>query len=112
MRLRPRVRRMCSAPRATGFRRDVAAVAVGVGGADGLAVELGEEDVGDGVVDGGGGGFEEVGEVDVEGALAQADGGVEGGEAAETDVDGGDGGAGAELAVLVLEDRQEGGHAS
>ena len=77
-----------------GFGGDVAAVAVGLGGADGLAIELGEEDVGDGVVDGGWGGFEEVGEADVEGALAQADGGVEGGEAAEADVEGGMGARG------------------
>ncbi len=37
---------------ADGFGGDVAAVAVGVGGGDGFAVELGEEDVGDGVMDG------------------------------------------------------------
>jgi hypothetical protein len=59
-----------------GFGGDVAAVAVGVGGGDGLLVELGEEDVSDGVVDGVGCGFEQVGETDVEAALTQADGGV------------------------------------
>ena len=65
--------------------------------------------MGDGVVDGRGGGFEEVGEADVEDAFAQADGGVEGSEAAETDVEGG-WGAGAEVAVLLLEDAgDEGG---
>jgi hypothetical protein len=43
-----------------GFGGDVAAVAVGVGGGDGLLVELREEDVGDGVVDLVWGGLEEV----------------------------------------------------
>ncbi len=92
-----------------GLGGDVAAVAVGVGGGDGLFVELGEEDVGDGVVDGLGGRLEEVGEADVEAAFAKADGGVEGGEAAETDVERGDGGAGPEFAVLVFEYGDEGG---
>jgi hypothetical protein len=92
-----------------GFGGDVAAVAVGVGAGDRLFVELGEEDVGDGVMDGFGCGLEEVGEADVEAPFAEADGGVEGGEAAEADVERGDGGSGAEFAVLVLEDRYEGG---
>ena len=92
-----------------GLGGDVAAVAVGVGGGDGLLVKLGEEDVGDGVVDGLGGGFEEVGEADVQAAFAEADGGVEGGEAAEADVEGGHRRAGAEFAVLVLEDGDEAG---
>jgi hypothetical protein len=87
----------------------VAAVAVGVSAGDGLLVELGEEDVGDGVVDGFGREFEEVGEPDVEAAFAEANGGVEGGEAAEADVECGDRGAGAEFAVLVFEDGDEGG---
>jgi hypothetical protein len=91
-----------------GFGGDVAAVTVGVGGGDGLLVELGEEDVGDGVVDGVGGGLEQVGETDVEAAFAEADGGVERGEAAEADVERGNGGAGAEVAVLLLEDGDEG----
>ena len=92
-----------------GLGGDVAAVAVGVGGGDGLFVELGEEDVGDGVMDGLGRVLEQVGEADVEAAFAEADGGVEGGEAAEADVERGDGGAGAEFAVLLLEDGDEGG---
>jgi hypothetical protein len=70
-----------------GLGGDVAAVAVGVVAGDGLFVELGEEDVGDGVVDGLRCGFEDVGEADVKTAFAQADGGVEGGEAAEADVE-------------------------
>jgi hypothetical protein len=92
-----------------GFGGDVAAVAVGVGGGDGLLVELGEEDVGDGVVDGVGGGFEQVGETDVEAALAEADGGVERGEAAEADVERRNGGAGTEVAVLIFKDGYERG---
>ncbi len=87
----------------------MAAVAVGLGGGDGLLVELGEEDVGDGVVDGLGGMLEEVGETHVEAAFAEADGGVEGGEAAETDVEWRHGCARAEVAVLVLEDGDERG---
>jgi hypothetical protein len=92
-----------------GLGGDVAAVAVGVGAGDWFFVEFGQEDVGDGVVDGVGCGLEEVGEADVEAAFAEADGGVEGGEAAEADVERGDGGSGAEFAVLVLEDGDEGG---
>ena len=92
-----------------GFGGDVAAVAVGVDAGDGFLVELGEEDVGDGVMDGLGCGLEEVGEADVEAAFAEADGGVERGEAAEADVERGDGGAGTEFAVLVLEDGDERG---
>jgi hypothetical protein len=92
-----------------GFGGDVAAVTIGVDAGDGLLVELGEEDMGDGVMDGLGCGLEEVGEANVEAAFAQADGGVEGGEAAEADVECGDGSAGAELAVFVFEDGDEGG---
>jgi hypothetical protein len=90
------------------FGGDVAAVAVGVSAGYGLFVKLGEEDVGDGVVDCFWCVLEEVGEANVEAAFAEADGGVEGGEAAEADVERGDGGAGAEFAVLMLEDGDEG----
>ena len=62
---------------ADGFGGDVAAVAVGVDAGDGLLVELGEKDVGDGVMDGLGGVLEDVGEADVQAAFAEADGGVE-----------------------------------
>jgi hypothetical protein len=89
------------------FGGDVAAVAVGVDAGDGLLVELGEEDVGDRVVDGLGCGLEKVREANVEAAFAEADGGIERGEAAEADVERGDRGAGAEFAVLVLEDSDE-----
>jgi hypothetical protein len=92
-----------------GLGTDMAAVAVGVDGGDGLLVELGEEDVGDGVVDGVGGVLEEIGEADVETAFAEADGGVERGEAAEADVERGDGRAGPEVAVLLFEDRDKRG---
>jgi hypothetical protein len=88
---------------------DVAAVAVGVVTRDGFLVELGEEDVRDGMMDGVGRGFEEIGESNVEAAFAEADGGVERGEATEADVECGDGGAGTEFAVLVLEDGAERG---
>jgi hypothetical protein len=92
-----------------GLGGDVAAVAVGVEADDGLLVELGEEDVSDGVVDSFGRGFEKVGETDVKAAFAEADGGVQRGEAAEADIECGDGGAGAEFAVLVFEDGDERG---
>jgi hypothetical protein len=92
-----------------GLGGDVAAVAVGVGAGDWLFVEFGQEDVGDGVMDGLGCGLEEVGEANVEAAFAEADGGVEGGEAAEADIERGDGGARAEFAVFVFEDGDERG---
>jgi hypothetical protein len=91
------------------FGGDVAAITVGVGGGDGLLVQLGEEDVGDGVVDGVGGGLEQVGEADVKTAFAKADGGVEGGEAAEADVERRNRCAGTEVAVLIFEYSDEGG---
>ena len=78
-------------------------------GHDGFAVELGEQDVGDGPVDVFGGVLEEVGEADVEAAFAEADGGVERREAAETDVHGRHGSARTEFAVLDGEGRDEGG---
>ena len=91
------------------FGGDVTAIAIGVESRDGFLVELGEEDVGDGVMDGFGGDFEEVGETDVKAAFAKTDGGVERGEAAEANVERGNGGAGAKFAVLVFEDGDEGG---
>jgi hypothetical protein len=91
-----------------GLGGDVAAVAVGVGAGDGLLVELGEEDVGDGVMDRFGGGLKQVGQANVEASFTQTDGGVERGEPAEADVERWDWRAGTEFAVLVLEDRDEG----
>ena len=92
-----------------GLGGDVPAVAVGVDAGYGFLVELGEEDVGDGVMDGVRCVLEEVGEANVEAAFAEADGRVERGEAAEPDVERGDGGSGAEFSVFVLEDGDEGG---
>ncbi len=65
--------------------------------------------MGDGVMNGFGCGFEEIGETDVEASFAQTDGGVERGEAAEADVERRDGRAGTEFAVFVFEDGDEGG---
>ena len=44
----------------------------------------------------------------MEAAFTETDGGVERGEAAKADVESGNGGAGAEFTVLVLEDRDQG----
>lgn len=68
--------------------------------------------MGDGLVDGLGCVLEQVGEADMKTALAESDGGVKGGEATKTDVQRRDRGAGAKVAVLLLEDGdQSGGHA-
>lgn len=77
-----------------GVGGDVAAVAVGVGRGDGFSVELGQENVGDGVMHGFGRVLEQVGEADVELALAQADGGVQRGETAKAYVERRDGALG------------------
>ena len=66
-----------------GLGGDVAAVAVGVGRRDWLLVQLGEKDVCNGVVDGFGRVLEQVRESDVEAAFAQANRGVQRGEAAK-----------------------------
>jgi hypothetical protein len=91
-----------------GLGGDVASIAVGVEPGDGFSVELGQQDMGDGVMDIVGCGFEDVGESDVEAAFAETDGGVERGEAAEADVESWDGGAGTEFTIFVLEDRDQG----
>jgi hypothetical protein len=93
---------------ADGLGGDVAAVAVGVDASDGLLVELREKDVSNGVVDCFRGGLEDIGEADVKTAFTKADCGVEGGEAAEADLERRDGRAGTEFAVLVFEDGDEG----
>jgi hypothetical protein len=92
-----------------GFGRDVAAVAIGVDAGDGFLVELGEENVGDGAMDGLGCRLEEIRKTDVEAAFTETDGGVERGETAEADVESGNGRSGTEFAVLLLEDGDEGG---
>jgi hypothetical protein len=86
----------------------VAAVAVGVGAGDRPLVELGEQDVRDGVMNGLGGVLKNVGEADVKAAVTQADRGVQRGETAESDVECGDGRARTEFAVLVFKDGYEG----
>jgi hypothetical protein len=85
------------------------AVTVGMKAGDRLLVELGEEDVGYGLMDRFGRGLEEIGETDVEAAIAKPDGGIEGGKPAEANVECGDGSAGSEIAVLMFEDGDEGG---
>jgi hypothetical protein len=87
-----------------GFRRDVATVAIGVCGGDGFLVKLCKQDMRYSVVDGLGGVLEDVGEADVKTSLAKPDGGVERGEAAETDVEGRDGGTWPEGAILLFKD--------
>jgi hypothetical protein len=87
-----------------GFGGDMAAVSVGMSWRDGLFVEFGEEDVGDGVMDGVGCVLEQVGEADVETTFAQADGGVERGETTKADVEWRNGCAGTQMAVLIFED--------
>ena len=86
-----------------GGRGGEALVAQVVRGVDGLAIELGKKDVRDGVEDGFRRAFKQVGEAGVDFALAQADGGVERGEAAEAHMDGRHGRARAEGAVLLAE---------
>jgi hypothetical protein len=85
-----------------GLGGDVAAVPVGVGWGDGLFVELGEQNVGDGAMDGLGSVLEEIGEADVEAAFAEADRGVERGEPMKTDVERRNGCAGPEVSVLLF----------
>ena len=87
-----------------GFGLGVATVAVRMLGGDRPAVELGEQDVGDGVMDRFGGVLEEIAEADDEAGFAEADGGVEAGEAAEFDLEGRHGRARAEEAVFLVED--------
>src|SRR5271170_6490583 len=90
-----------------GFRGYVAAVVVGVDAGDWFLVELSEQDVGDGVMNGFGRMLKNVGEAHVKPALAQPDRRVERREAAETNVECWDGRARTKLAVLVLEDGYE-----
>ena len=89
----------------------MAAVAVCVVGGDRFFVELGEKNVGDGAVYGLRGMFEKVRQADMEAAFAEADGGVERGEAVEADVERWNGCAGPEVSVLLFKYGDEwGGH--
>ena len=90
-----------------GFAGGVASVAAGVVGVDGLAIELGDEDMRDGAEDGFGCAFEEVRKANAEVALAEADGGVETGETIEAYLYGRDGSARAECAVLFFKPLDE-----
>ena len=83
---------------------DVAAVAIGVRGRDGLLVELGEQDVRDGVVDGLWRVLEKVGEADVQAAFTQPDSGVQRSKPAEANIEGRDRRTWTEAAVLLLKD--------
>jgi hypothetical protein len=87
-----------------GLRGDMTAIAVRVQTRDRFPVKLREQDVGDGVMDCFRCGFKQVGEADVKRPFAEADGGVERGEAAETDVERGNGSTRAKFAILLLED--------
>lgn len=75
-----------------------------VRGIDWLLVELGEEDVCDGVNDALGSAFDEIGKAYEDFAFAQTNGGVERCETAEADRDGRDGRARAKCAVFVFKD--------
>ena len=78
---------------------DIAAITGAVGAVDRLAIELGEQDVGDRVQHGFGRAFEQVGEADVKLSLAQPDGVVDGDKRIETNVHGRRGRAGTEFAI-------------
>ena len=80
----------------------MAAVTVGVGGSNGLFVEFGQQNVSDGSMDGFRGVLQKIGETDVEAAFPEANGGVERGEALEANIEGRNGRAGAEVAVLLF----------
>lgn len=82
----------------------MAAIAVCVGWGDGLAVQLSQQDVGDGVMHGLGSVLEQVGETDVETSLAQTNGCIQRSKTAEADFEWGNGGTWPESAVLLLKD--------
>jgi len=80
-------------------------------GLDGLFIELGQQDVGDGADHRLGRALKQVRKADEDLPFAQADGGVQRGESAEADRDGRHGRARAERAVFFLENGGEvGGH--
>jgi hypothetical protein len=90
-----------------GFAGGVTPVSSSVIRIDGLAIEFGDEDVGDGSEDRLWCAFEEVGEADAELAFAESDGGVEAGEAIEANVNRRDGSARSECAVLFFKPLDE-----
>ncbi len=83
---------------------DIAAITGAVGAIYRLAIELGEQDVGDRVQHGFGSAFEQIGKADVELSLAQADSVVDGDESIETSVQGRRGRTGTEFAIGFVKD--------
>ena len=83
---------------------DIAAIAGALDAVDGLAVELGEQDVRDRLQHGFGCAFEEVGEADVEFSLSQADRVIDRNEGVEPDVHVRNRRARTKLAVGLVED--------
>lgn len=82
---------------------DVFAIPGSVGGFDGLAVDLGEEDVDDGLEYGFGCAFKEVGNAHTDLAIAKANGIVDVSEGIELSAELGDGRARAEFAIGFLQ---------
>ena len=91
------------------FGLRVAAVPIVVVPLDGLAVELGQQDVSDGFVDGFRGVLKQVGEAHVELAFAEADGRIQRGETPEADVERRHRGARTEVAVRHFKNGDQGG---
>ena len=93
---------------------DIAAITGAVDAIDRVAIELGQQDVGDRVLHRFGSAFKQIGEADVELSLAEANGVVDGDERIETNIHerhGRRGRAGAEFAISFVEDFCElGGH--
>ena len=90
---------------------DIAAITRAEGALDRLAIELGEQDMGDRVQHGFRSAFEQVGEADIKLSLAQPDGVVDGDERIETNVHRRRGRAGTKFAIGFLKDlRQLWGH--
>jgi len=85
-------------------RCDIPAITSAVRAIDRLAIEFGEQDVGDRVQHGFGSAFKQVGKADVELSLAQADGVVDGDESIETNMHRRRGRAGAEFAIGFVKD--------
>lgn len=87
------------------------AVTRSVGGVNGFAMELGNEDMEDGVQNRLGRTLKKIREADKNASLAKADGAIDVGKAVETDLKLGDGSAGTQLTVCQLKDLGKvGGH--
>src|SRR6478672_9162298 len=84
-------------------------VSSGVGSINGLAMELGNEDVQNGIEHGLGRAFQEIREADENASLAQADGAIDVGEAIETDFKFRQGRARTQIAICLLKNLGEGG---